>query len=307
MTSLFSNPLTNPLFLPTAGRVLGLLVLALAIVVVVERRRIWPLSENAMLKKMFSWSLIGPLFLLAVLSGPAVTAVLVMALTTQGLWEYGRLVQLPSLYLRVLLGLGLLAAPLALFSAGGFFLLAPLLLIFSTLQPLVYGTVQSGVRQLAFAVLGWAYISWLLGHLVLIQRHFPGGDGIVLALAVSVALSDIGAFTFGKLFGRRPLSPRLSPNKTVEGVVGNFFGAFAGAAIMAFAVPAEILGTFFLVMPVLIGGGALWGDLVESAIKREFEVKDAGHWLPGFGGLLDRIDSLIIVSPLGYYFLRFLW
>lgn len=302
---MISNPLIHPFFVPTMLRIAALLILGLIVVIVVERRNIWPPTQNEMLKKCLSWSLISPIFMLAVLSGPAAMTVLVLGITTQGLWEYGRLVQLSPIYLNVLLLMGLLAAPVALLSINGFFLLAPLLLIFSTLQPLFYGTVKSGVRDLAFAVLGWGYISWLLAHIVLIHRHIPGGDGIVLAMAVSVALSDIGAFTFGKAFGRHLLSPRLSPNKTIEGVVGNFFGAFVGTAIMAFAVPREILATFFLVMPALIGSGAVWGDLVESAIKREFQVKDAGHWLPGFGGLLDRIDSLIIVTPLAYYFLHF--
>ena len=301
---MFSNPLDDALFLPTAARVVGLLLLALVAVLVIERRNLWPPTRCAMLRQWFSWSLISPVFLLGVVSGPAAIAILVMAITTQGLWEYGRLVSLSPLYLRVLLLTGLLAAPVALFSDNAFYLLAPLLLIFSTLQPLLYGSVESGIRQLAFAVLGWAYISWLLGHIVLIHRYIPGGDGIIIVMVAAAALSDVGAFAFGKTFGRRRLSPRLSPNKTVEGVIGNFFGAFVGVAIMAFAVPGEILGAFFLGMPVLIGVGALWGDLVESAIKREFQVKDAGHWLPGFGGLLDRIDSLIIVAPLTYYFMR---
>lgn len=302
---MLSSPLTHPFFAPAAVRVGVMLILALLILLVVERRTLWPLTANAMLRKWFSWSVIGPVFALAVLSGPAAITVLVMAITTQGLWEYGRLVRLPPSYLNVLLALGLLPAPMALLSINGFYLLAPLLLIFATLQPLLYGSVEAGVRQLAFSVLGWGYVSWLLSHIVLIHYHIPGGDGLILALGVSVGLSDVGAFTIGKAFGRRALSPRLSPNKTVEGAIGNVVGALAGGAIMAFAVPGEIRVAFFVVMPILIGVGALWGDLVESAIKREFQVKDAGHWLPGFGGLLDRIDSLIIVSPLAYYFLRF--
>jgi len=301
---MFSNPLAHPFFAPTAYRFAALLAVGLVMVLVLDRRNLWPPTDSVMLKKWFSWALITPVFGFAVLGGPAPMTLLVMAITTQGLWEYGRLVGLSRIYLGVLLLMGLLAAPVALSSRDGFYLLAPLLLIFATLQPLLYGTVQAAVRELAFAVLGWGYVSWLLAHIVLIHHHIPGGDGIILALAVCVALSDVGAFAFGKAFGRRPLSVRLSPNKTIEGVVGNFFGAFAGAAIMAFTVPGGILGPFFLVMPVLIGVGALWGDLVESAIKREFQVKDAGHWLPGFGGLLDRIDSLIIVAPLSYYYLR---
>jgi len=75
---------------------------------------------------------------------------------------------------------------------------------------------------------------------------------------------------------------------------------------MSFALPAEIRTFVTLALPLLVGVGALWGDLVESALKREFGVKDAGSWLPGFGGILDRIDSLLIVAPLSYYALKVL-
>ncbi len=74
---------------------------------------------------------------------------------------------------------------------------------------------------------------------------------------------------------------------------------------MSFALPRDNVIALMIVLTMLVGAGAIWGDLVESAIKREFGAKDAGTWLPGFGGILDRIDSLIIVAPLAYYFLAF--
>jgi phosphatidate cytidylyltransferase len=117
-------------------------------------------------------------------------------------------------------------------------------------------------------------------------------------------LSDIVAYVVGKTLGRHPLAPRLSPNKTVEGVAGNLLGAYIGVAIMGFALPSDTRMATMLGLPLLVGLGALWGDLVESALKREFSLKDAGAWLPGFGGLLDRIDSLIIVLPLTYHTFR---
>lgn len=106
------------------------------------------------------------------------------------------------------------------------------------------------------------------------------------------------------MFGRHALSPRLSPNKTVEGVIGNFVGAYAALQIMRYALPEPVTGPWIILLTgVLIGGACVWGDLLESAIKREFDQKDAGSWLPGFGGILDRIDSLIIAAPLVYYLL----
>jgi phosphatidate cytidylyltransferase len=165
----------------------------------------------------------------------------------------------------------------------------------------VFGGARAGVRHLAFAALGWGYLAWFLAHLVLTHEYVDGGPGILLAMGLAIAMSDVGAFTVGKIFGRHRIAPRISPNKTWEGAAGSFLGAYLGVALMAFALPD---GSFWLLaatLPLVIAIGAVWGDLVESAIKREFEAKDAGTWLPGFGGLLDRIDSLVLVAPLTYY------
>lgn len=78
-------------------------------------------------------------------------------------------------------------------------------------------------------------------------------------------------------------------------------GAYLGAGLLSFALPPELPVAMKLALPLVVAVGALWGDLVESALKREFGVKDAGTWLPGFGGLLDRVDSLIVVAPLVYH------
>ncbi len=162
------------------------------------------------------------------------------------------------------------------------------------------------MRHLAFSALGWGYIAWFLGHLVLIGRLNTIGAGILLVVGLSVALSDVGAFVVGKAFGRHKLAPSLSPNKTVEGVVGNIVGAVVGTGVMAFALPEQHRWLLFVTLPLVIAVGSVWGDLLESSIKREFAAKDAGAWLPGFGGLLDRIDSLIVVAPLVYGLLRLL-
>jgi phosphatidate cytidylyltransferase len=160
------------------------------------------------------------------------------------------------------------------------------------------------MRHLAFAALGWGYISWFLAHMVLINQNLFGGPGILLVLGLGVAMSDVGAFAVGKAVGRHKLSPRISPNKTWEGVGGNFLGAYLGVAVMWFSIAGPNFWRLALGLPVIIALGSVWGDLVESAIKREFEAKDAGAWLPGFGGILDRIDSLILVLPLAYYSIR---
>ena len=119
-----------------------------------------------------------------------------------------------------------------------------------------------------------------------------------------MALSDVVAFTVGKALGGPKLAPRISPNKTWAGLAGNFIGAYAGVGLMYFALPPRMDWQAMALLPVVIAIGAVWGDLFESSLKREFMAKDAGAWLPGFGGLLDRADSLVVTIPLIYHLAR---
>jgi phosphatidate cytidylyltransferase len=229
---------------------------------------------------------------------------LISLMVWQALREYARLVDLPPLYRRVLIAMGLAMGPLAVWSPEAFFGVLPLLLIVGTLQPLLTGDVHAGMQRLAFATLGCGYLPLLLGHVLLIHAWLPDGSGVLLALGLSIALSDVGAFTVGKLFGRHRLAPVVSPNKTWEGVAGNVVGAYVGMGVMSFALPPDLPRLAVILLPLVVAIGAVWGDLLESLLKREFGTKDAGAWLPGFGGLLDRIDSLIVVAPLTYHLLR---
>ena len=124
------------------------------------------------------------------------------------------------------------------------------------------------------------------------------------AVCLGCAGSDVGAFIVGKRFGSVPLAPSLSPNKTREGLIGNILGAAVGIAILAPALSSVGGPLLFVGLVVIVGLGSVWGDLLESAAKREFGVKDAGSWLPGFGGILDRVDSLLLALPLTYWALR---
>src|SRR5207248_10649091 len=108
-----------------------------------------------------------------------------------------------------------------------------------------------------------------------------------------VAASDVGAFVVGRRLGRHRLAPRVSPNKTWEGVAGNLLGALGGLALMSVVLPDGFGAPRLVALGVVSGIASLLGDLFESLVKRGYGVKDTGRWLPGFGGLLDRIDSLL--------------
>jgi phosphatidate cytidylyltransferase len=159
-----------------------------------------------------------------------------------------------------------------------------------------------GVAAGGFAV---AYIGLALGALVGI--HIFGGRGAVVLLVATVAISDTAQYYSGRTFGRRPLAPRLSPKKTVEGAIGGFvvvpvFLYFAGPYLVPVVTPLMIapLGLVLVVCGIA-------GDLFESMIKRAADIKDSSALIPGHGGVLDRIDALLFATPPFFLFLQWVY
>jgi phosphatidate cytidylyltransferase len=246
-----------------------------------------------------TWIVLASLFSVVVFSGLLPIAVLLALFALQGTREWGALLDLPTPH-RVILAIdSVLAMVLALFGAVALLVAVPLMLLAGMLQPVLGADTRRGMRDLAFAALGFAYLPLLLAFGVLLARDRPDGPALLFLVAAMAAFSDMGAYIVGKTFGRHRLAPTLSPNKTVEGVGGNVIGAAVGALLFGSIVALGPGGYALLV--VLVALAAAWGDLFKSALKREVGVKDAGTLLPGFGGLLDRIDSLIVAVPLVAY------
>jgi len=298
---LISNPLDDPSSLQTARVLSSLLLVGLGGIVVAERGRLTRIPHSELFRRWRTWMVIAPIFTLAVLAGPATTAVLVGVAAVVGLLEYAAVAKVTGWQRPVMLASG--AAVLGIALAAPEHLLAVLVL---SLLALAVASFAGGdgdeFRAMALAFLGVAYIPLLLAHAVLLTGRVEGGGGLLLTLGLAVAMSDVAAFAFGKLFGRRRLAPRLSPNKTWAGACGNFVGAYAAFAIRSFALPNMTVWALLL-LPALVALADIAGDLFESLIKRSFGVKDTAGWLPGFGGLLDRIDSLLFVLPVAYYFM----
>lgn len=288
------------LFVPAAQRVTLALAGGLGAILVAERHRLRALSRSVLFVRWRTWVITTPIFGAAVMWSRWGALLFVSLLALQGMREYASLVGLSAAQRRALLVAGVASLPVALASLKVWRAMPPILLIGATIPPLVVQDVRDGVRNLAYAFLGFAYIPWLLGYFLLVREHVAGGPGILLALGTAVAASDVFAFTAGKMAGRHALARRISPNKTWEGFAGNLLGAYAGFALMGFALPASMGAAIRWTLPLVVAVGCLWGDLVESLLKRQFGAKDTGSWLPGFGGLLDRIDSLLVVLPLAY-------
>ena len=165
------------------------------------------------------------------------------------------------------------------------------------------------MATIAGTMLAVAYVG-LLGSFLIQLRWLDGAYHGLLPLGYLVATAkgaDTGAYTCGRIAGRHKLWPRLSPNKTVEGAVGGLafgvFGAVAVAAFARFVLHVPTMGWRKAVaFGLVVGAAAQLGDLMESMIKRDCERKDASSVVPGFGGLLDVLDSLLFAAPVAFGF-----
>lgn len=131
-------------------------------------------------------------------------------------------------------------------------------------------------------------------------RAEPGGEGYILIIFAANASCDIFAYYTGKSVGKTPLAPKISPGKTVEGFIGGLAGAMAGAALVKLVAAPWLGMSHALAAGALAGLVGPIGDLAESSIKRKMGVKDSGSSIPGHGGVLDRIDSLMF-SAVSFY------
>nr|WP_315526988.1 phosphatidate cytidylyltransferase [Carnobacterium maltaromaticum] len=145
------------------------------------------------------------------------------------------------------------------------------------------------------AILGALYIGY--GFHYFIATRAAGLDLLMYILFV-VWATDIGAYMFGRKIGKHKLAPAISPNKTIEGSLGGILSALVVAALNLTFYPQDYSMGIMLALTVLFSIFGQLGDLVESAFKRHYDVKDSGKILPGHGGILDRFDSLLFVLPM---------
>ncbi len=170
---------------------------------------------------------------------------------------------------------------------------------------------RNSLNTLVFSLFGYLYIPWLFGFVITL-RYTPDGQlGLwyLLLPTLAVVATDVGAYAFGTLFGKRKLAPLLSPNKSVEGSIGGFVLAavVVGIALLMLERFAGLHVNVYdgLLFSLLVSSAAQLGDLFESLLKRWAGVKDTGVFMPGHGGVLDRIDSFLMALPVTYFFVTF--
>ena len=260
-----------------------------------------------------SWLVMIPIVMGTIFLGRVATIIGVTALAIFGFKEFARATGLyddwwvtGTVYL-ALAALGLVSIVsdpqtgepgwYGLFMALPVYVVATILLI-----PILRNRARGQLRTVALAILGFVYFGWMFSHLGFLanSRH---AYGYLLFLIFAVEINDIAAFTFGKLLGGRKLREEISPNKTVAGSLGAIGVSLAVPWMLSFSF--DHFEPLHLVLTGLIVGiGGQLGDLAISFIKRDIGIKDMGALIAGHGGILDRVDSMIFVSPLFFHMVR---
>lgn len=178
---------------------------------------------------------------------------------------------------------------------------AVLFLTFSLLFLFRLETVEDAAREIAYATLCFLYIPFLLMHLVMLHRT-PYGWQWLLVLMLIVMTNDSAAYYTGSAIGKHRLYPQVSPKKSIEGAIGGLFGSIGGTVLAKYTFFPQLSLVDAVLTAVVIGILGQTGDLFESLLKRSFGVKDSGSIIPGHGGVLDRLDSIIFAAPATYYY-----
>jgi phosphatidate cytidylyltransferase len=227
---------------------------------------------------------------------------LVAVLITAATWEYVDLVARLDYKPFYPFAIGLLWAILFTFHLSDTAFLLPAvagLLVVSLAWHVLRDRTATPIQNWLLPLAGALYIGWCAGHMFLL-RALPNGAYRLFTVFGTTWLTDTGSYIVGRTWGKRPLAPRLSPGKTWEGFAGGVASALVGGAVLCG------LGNLGwgqgILLGLVIAVVAPLGDLGISMIKRQVGVKDSGKLIPGHGGALDRVDSVLLASVVGYYF-----
>ena len=260
-------------------------------------------------KRILSALVLIPPFLLLVHSGPPLLFALVVGLVIAlAAWEFARLCPVgPEASLTVLTVLGSLGWYAAVLWTGGFSGALALTAGAGLLRALLpRRELRVGILQAAWLLLGVAYVGGLLSFAILL-RNLPEGRQFFFYLLCTTWAGDTGAYYVGSTLGRHRLAPRISPGKTLEGTAGGI-----GATVLMAVLGSQWIWPVIPWGPAALAGvllalSGLAGDLCESALKRAAAVKDSGGLIPGHGGVLDRLDSLMFAGAMLYGLIRVGW
>lgn len=308
-----STALESQIFLTYTGIVAGLLVVSGLILVVLTYGLRKDLS--GVWRTYKGWLVMAPLVFGALFAGRLAIIIGVGLLSLAAFKEYARATGLYRSWPMVIavyagiVGVTVLSAvrdpqPSGNWGWYGLFMVAPIYVITLILMiPIIQNRTRGQLQNMALAIQGFILLGWMIGHIgFLANTRYAYGYLLFLVFAVEVC--DVAAFVSGKMFGKRKFRDQISPNKTWGGALGAFAVGMLLPWLLWFSFP-HFAPLHLLLAGLIIGIGGQLGDLTISVIKRDLGIKDMGVLIPGHGGLMDRMDSLIFTGPLFLHMVRF--
>jgi phosphatidate cytidylyltransferase len=262
---------------------------------------------NSFVKRWLTGLLLAAvIFGIIIFGSPAALAALIAFCAIGGTWEYNNIVFGKDGFLKEKIEGMIFSAviPFVMLYGSSQLVLAVLAFCIIITFILFLGSVDEttfDVINVAKVIFGFVYIPFLISHFILLRSIDKGVLWVLFVLVLAFA-GDITALYIGKYFGKHKLIPLVSPGKTVEGTIGLFLGSTVACLIFSYFCFPEIS---LIKIGILAFTGSIigqLGDLSESAIKRNYGLKDASSLLPGHGGLLDRMDCLLFIVPFVYYY-----
>ena len=291
---------------------LGSLLLVMPLIIVGLRAagRTEPAHHRELMVRYYSWAVLVPILVIPILLGAATALTLVCVLSLLCYREYARatgLFRCRSISFLVVLGILCVTFASLDHYYRLFVALGPMAVTVIASVAVLSDRPDGYVQRVALGAFGFVMFGQWFGHLGFMANDL-NYRAIMLWLLVCVELNDVFAYISGKLLGRHKLCPNTSPNKTVEGAVGALVlttGLVAALGHFVFrGQPIDTVG-HLVALGIIVSVVGQLGDLMVSSIKRDIGIKDMAATIPGHGGLLDRFDSLVIVSPAVFHFINY--
>jgi phosphatidate cytidylyltransferase len=310
-TDYFANPLNNPIFVGLFCRMVALFAGGFLALLAAKGFKYRELMDSNLGKRYTGWLILFPIYVIGTFFGAALGHLVLFAFMYLAIGEVVRIASLDKAYHVALVALSVVSLYIAAFVPGHFFALPLLYFVILTLVAIRTNDAERGLEQAAVSLFIAIWIIFGMSHVDLLahlNNQLDNTSILVFLVIFAVALADIGGYVFGKTFERihfldqYKIAPNLSPNKTYAGILGYIIGAGAGIAILYFSLATYLSPALWVAAAILIGVFASVGGMTHSLFKRYYRVKDSGSLIPGHGGVLDRVDSMVRVVVVLFYF-----
>jgi phosphatidate cytidylyltransferase len=255
--------------------------------------------------KYGSWFIMVPVLTIPLLLGKWVTQAFFLILSLYAFEEFSRTVGLWKEHAHMWVGRGLILliyTPIFLQSFGTFMSMPAYVIILTFLLPILKDRYVGMIQMTVLTIFGVIYFGWLLGYLAFLM-NIDTGRQLIIAFLLIIVTNDAAAYIIGSNLGKHHMVPNLSPNKTWEGAIGAGIVTVGITVALRLAL-LEMVLWMSIFFGFLLAFAGTCGDLSISMVKRDVHIKDTGHLIPGHGGLLDRLDSILFATPVFFHFMN---